>query len=120
MSSSSNLLNNKRQELFKLHFKSKGNILDDITEINKYYDKSKNIKSNKMNKYQYTSVLGMRATQIEHGAQPLIEITDDMKSPLDVAEEELRQRKTPFIVVNKINNSHIDLWKIEDMEIYTS
>tara|TARA_B100000767_G_scaffold104176_1_gene99963 strand:- start:3051 stop:3413 length:363 start_codon:yes stop_codon:yes gene_type:complete len=120
MSLSNESLNSTRHNLLKLHLKSKGNILDDITEINKYYDKSKNIKSNKMNKYQYTSILGMRATQIEYGAEPRINITDDMKSALEVAEEELRQRKTPFIVVNKINNSHIDLWKIEDMEIYTS
>ena len=45
-----------------------------------------------------------------------IEITSDMKSAEQVAEEELRQRKTPFCL-REINNNHIDLWRIEDMDI---
>ena len=70
-----------------------------------------------MNKYQYTSVLGIRATQIALGSQPRIEVTDDMSSAEEVAEEELRQRKTPFFVAREINKNHIALWRIEDMEI---
>ena len=116
MESSQNI-ETKRQEILNLHLKSKGNILDDVSNLNKYYDKTKNIKGNKMNKYQYTSILGLRATQIANGAIPKISVTEDMKSAQDVAEEELRQRKTPFFVVNKINNNNIDLWRIEDMEI---
>ena len=49
-----------------------------------------------MTKYQYTNVLGIRATQIAYGAQIKIEVTPDMKSAEQVAEEELRQKKTPF------------------------
>ena len=107
----------KRQELIRVFLKSKGNIFDDISDITKLYDIKKNIKNNKMNKYQYTSVLGIRATQIALGSQPKIEITDDMKSAEQVAEEELRQRKTPFFIAKEINKQHIDLWRIEDMEI---
>ena len=40
-----------------------------------------------------------------------------MWSAEQVAEEELRQRKTPFFVAKEINKNHIDLWRIEDMEI---
>ena len=36
---------------------------------------------------------------------------------LEVAEEELRQRKTPYIIARKINNKKTDFWKIEDMII---
>ena len=107
----------ERQELIKNFLRAKGNIFDDISDINSLYDISKNIKNNKMNKYQYTNVLGIRATQIALGSQPKIEITRDMTSAEQVAEEELRQRKTPFFVAKEINKNHIDLWRIEDMEI---
>ena len=107
----------KRQELIRKFITSKGNIFDDISDISKLYDVKKNIKNNKMTKYQYTNVLGIRATQIAHGAPAKIEITSDMKSAEQVAEEELRQRKTPFFVAREINNKHVDLWRIEDMDI---
>lgn len=106
-----------RQELIRNFIKTKGNIFDDISDISELYDVKKNIKSRKMTKYQYTNVLGIRATQIAHGAPVKIEITSDMKSAVQVAEEELRQRKTPFFVAREINKNHIDLWRIEDMEI---
>tara|TARA_B110001469_G_C9539043_1_gene267739 strand:+ start:234 stop:578 length:345 start_codon:yes stop_codon:yes gene_type:complete len=107
----------KRQEQIKEFMMSKGNIFDDVSNITELYDIKKNIKNNKLNKYQYTNVLGIRATQIALGSHPRIEITNDMESAEQVAEEELRQRKTPFFVARKINKNHIDLWRIEDMEI---
>tara|TARA_B100000795_G_scaffold261036_1_gene237448 strand:+ start:118 stop:462 length:345 start_codon:yes stop_codon:yes gene_type:complete len=108
---------NKRQELIKGFLRSKGNVFDDVSDISELYDIKKNIKNNKMNKYQYTNVLGIRATQIALGSQPRIQITSDMKSAEQVAEEEIRQRKTPFFVAREINKNHIDLWRVEDMEI---
>ena len=68
-----------RQELIRNFIKTKGNIFDDISDISELYDVKKNIKSRKMTKYQYTNVLGIRATQIAHGAPVKIEITSDMK-----------------------------------------
>ena len=89
----------------------------DYTNIYKDYDITKNITGNKMTKYEYTKVLGMRAQQITMGAEPLIKISNDMKSAIEVAEEELRQRKTPYIIARKINKKKTDFWKIEDMII---
>ena len=93
------------------------NQINDYTGVYQDYDISTNITSNKMSKYEYTKVLGMRAQQITMGAEPLITITNDMKSAIEVAEEELRQRKTPYIIARKINNKKTDFWKIEDMVI---
>ena len=89
----------------------------DYTQVYDSYDIKNNITSNKMTKYEYTKVLGMRAQQITMGSNPLITITSDMKSAIEVAEEELRQRKTPYIVARKINSNKTDFWKIEDMVI---
>jgi DNA-directed RNA polymerase subunit K/omega len=91
--------------------------VDDYTNVYQDYDISNNITKNKMTKYEYTKILGMRAQQITMGAEPLIEISDDMKSAIEVAEEELRQRKTPYIVARKINSKKFDFWKVEDMVI---
>jgi DNA-directed RNA polymerase subunit K/omega len=93
------------------------NQINDYTGVYQDYDISTNITSNKMSKYEYTKVLGMRAQQITMGAEPLITITNDMKSAIEVAEEELRQRKTPYIIARKINNKKTDFWKIQDMVI---
>ena len=93
------------------------NQINDYTNVYQDYDISDNITSNKMSKYEYTKVLGMRAQQITMGAEPLITITNDMKSAIEVAEEELRQRKTPYIIARKINNKKTDFWKIQDMVI---
>lgn len=93
------------------------NQINDYTDVYQDYDISNNITSNKMSKYEYTKVLGMRAQQITMGAEPLINITNDMKSAIEVAEEELRQRKTPYIISRKINSKKTDFWKIEDMII---
>ena len=76
------------------------NQINDYTNVYQDYDISNNITTNKMSKYEYTKVLGMRAQQITMGAVPLINVNDDMKSA-EVAEE-LRQRKTPYIT-RKIN-----------------
>lgn len=89
----------------------------DYTQVYDSYDIKNNITSNKMTKYEYTKILGMRAQQITMGSNPLINITRDMKSAVEVAEEELRQRKTPYIVARKINSNKTDFWKIEDMVI---
>ena len=93
------------------------NQITDYTNVYQNYDISDNITSNKMSKYEYTKVLGMRAQQITMGSNPLINVTNDMKSAIEVAEEELRQRKTPYIIARKINNKKTDFWKIEDMII---
>ncbi len=93
------------------------NQINDYTNVYQDYDISNNITTNKMSKYEYTKVLGMRAQQITMGADPLINVTDDMKSAIEVAEEELRQRKTPYIIARKINSKKTDFWKIEDMVI---
>ena len=93
------------------------NDITDYTELYKNYDPSKNLSSPNMTKYEYTQCLGMRAQQITMGADPLINVTDDMKSAIEVAEEELRQRKTPYIIARKINSKKTDFWKIEDMVI---
>lgn len=78
--------------------------------------KKTNISSNRMSKYERTTVIGMRATQLEHGAQVLCEIPKDTDNVVDIAKKELQERKTPFIIKRQLD-THVDYWKIEDMLI---
>ena len=93
------------------------NNIVDYTDLYQNYDISKNITTPNMTKYEYTQCLGMRAQQIAMGAEPLIEVTEDLDDVVLIATEELRQRKTPFIIKRKIGENEFEFWKIEDMVI---
>lgn len=89
------------------------------SDLLKHYQEYKktNVSSNIMSKYERTTIIGMRATQFENGAQPLCEIPKDTDNVVDIAKKELEERKTPFIVKRDLD-SHVDYWKIEDMIIH--
>lgn len=87
------------------------------TDFYKNYDISKNTTEPIMSKYEFTQVLGIRVQQIERGAEPLIKVSPDLNTPLLIAEEELRQRKTPFIIKRKITKDRFEYWKIDDLSI---
>jgi DNA-directed RNA polymerase I, II, and III subunit RPABC2 len=70
-----------------------------------------------LTKYEYTKILGVRATQIEHGAAPMITVEDTVHDAYLIAKEELLQKKTPIIVKRPIPNGIIEYWKLSDLEI---
>lgn len=68
-----------------------------------------------LTKYEYTRIIGVRASQIEEGSQLFIE-TDSIDSYW-IAKEELHQKKLPFIIKRPIPNGPIEYWKLCDLEI---
>lgn len=94
----------------------KDSTFNDVFEVLENYDTIK--KSNKskpiLNKYERTKVLGVRAEQIRHNAKPLILVPKHMTDELDIATEELKQRKIPFIIERKVGNKK-EYWKLEDL-----
>ncbi len=88
-------------------------ILDDIDLAQ---EKPKLCTSLYMTKYEYSRIVGRRALQIYAGAPPEIEI-DGMVDPIEIAKEELRQRKTPLSVVRKLPSGIIETIDIKDMNI---
>jgi DNA-directed RNA polymerase subunit K/omega len=69
-----------------------------------------------LTKYEYTRILGVRATQIENGAPTFIDVHELVDSYL-IAKAELEQKKIPFILKRPIPNGNIEYWKLEDLEI---
>ncbi len=90
---------------------------NDAYEVLENYEelKKSNISKPKLYKYEKTKVLGTRAEQIRRGALPMIEVPSNMTDELEIAEEELRQRKTPFIIERNVGKKK-EYWKIEDLE----
>jgi DNA-directed RNA polymerases I, II, and III subunit RPABC2 len=93
---------------------------DNNVNLYKNYDIKNNISDPILTKYEYTKVLGMRAQQIALGAEPLIEVTEDLNDVVLIAKEELRQRKTPMIIQRTVGLRKFEYWKIEDLAVYNS
>ena len=89
---------------------------NDVFELLENYDtiKKSNISKPILSKYEKTKILGVRAEQIRHRSKPLIIVPKHITDELDIAEEELKQRKMPFIIERKIGNKS-EYWKIEDL-----
>tara|TARA_B110000285_G_C14792085_1_gene453483 strand:- start:150 stop:464 length:315 start_codon:yes stop_codon:yes gene_type:complete len=101
---------------------SKSDIInsENYMDLYKNYDISKNISDPILTKYEYAKILGMRAQQLATGTEPLIVVTVDLDNVILIAEEELRQRKTPFIIKREIGIDKYEYWKIEDLSIYNN
>jgi DNA-directed RNA polymerase I, II, and III subunit RPABC2 len=93
-------------------------MIEDIADINKKYNPSKNITNNILSKYERVKILGMRAEQLQRGAQPLVDISKFRDiSPLNIAKRELEERKLPFIICRTLPNGLSEYWKLDDMII---
>jgi DNA-directed RNA polymerase subunit K/omega len=68
-----------------------------------------------LTKYEKTRIIGVRMEQLSNGAKPNIP-TKGLTSIRAIAEEELRLRKTPFIIVRTLPNNTYEYWKIEEFE----
>ena len=90
-------------------FNDLAEILENYEELKKTY-KSKP----KLSKYEKTKILGLRAVQIKNGAKTLITVAPHITDELDIAVEEMKQRKIPFILERNIGKSK-EYWKLEDM-----
>ena len=70
-----------------------------------------------MTKYESTRILGQRAKQIENGAQPLIPMLDNIIDRYIIAENELKEKKIPFIIRRPIPNGGYEYWYAYDLEL---
>ena len=101
-------------------------ILSNIEDINifrkNYESLKKNYKTSKfLNKYEITNILSTRSTQIEKGSTPLISNYEIYRNPYDIAYQELKEKKIPFILKRVISNSNnkieFEYWKLEDLNL---
>jgi DNA-directed RNA polymerases I, II, and III subunit RPABC2 len=96
----------------------KSNQPEDFNDIMQKYDPAKNITKNILSKYERVKIIGLRSEQLQRGADAYVEIDSSKPfSPCEIASEELRQRKLPFMIKRKLPNGADEYWRLEDMII---
>jgi DNA-directed RNA polymerase I, II, and III subunit RPABC2 len=89
---------------------------EDFNDIMKKYDPAKNKTKNILSKYERVKIVGMRSEQLQRGADPYVEFdtTKDF-NPREVAMEELKQRKLPFMIKRPLPDGTTEYWRLDDM-----
>ena len=105
----------------ELEYNIKEQIIENIDDINifnaQYEEKKKTyITSKFLNKYEKTKVISERVQQLANNSKPLISNPKNYDDIYQIAFEELRQKKIPFIIKRPINNT-FEYWKLEDLRI---
>ncbi len=77
---------------------------------------SKRITSNRMTIYEKTHIIGVRASQLSDDAPPLVYI-GDMTDCLEIATQELIEKKLPFIIRRKFPDGSYEDWSIDELLI---
>lgn len=104
----------KEEKKIKKEFDSSIENLD-YREVVLNYDPSKHKIRKRITQSEIALLLGKRTTMIAHGAKPNIEVKPGMTA-YEIAKEELRQKKTPFMFQRPIGDKY-EVWKLKDMEI---
>ncbi len=89
---------------------------NDIIELYKNYDPSKNKSFPILSKFEKSQILGIRAEMLSNGADLLIEPPPGVTDIKILSRLELQAKKCPFIIKRKVG-SKSEYFKIEDMEI---
>lgn len=79
-------------------------------------DKNKKVTIPKLTKYERAHILGVRASQLNGGAPPFVDIEDETDS-LKIARKELEERKIPFIVRRKFPDGSFEDWPLNELEL---
>ena len=68
--------------------------------------------------YEKTKVLSLRTRQIEEGAKPYIKVPEGMTESYQIALEELKQKKIPFIIKRPLPDGSYEYWRLIDLIIF--
>ena len=69
-----------------------------------------------LTKYEKTKIIGYRANQINNGSKPYITLQNDVIDGYVIANEELKQKRIPYIIRRPLVGGKVEFWKISDLE----
>ena len=69
-----------------------------------------------LTKYEKARILGVRTNQLNNGAEPFIEVDEDVIDGYQIAELELKAKKIPYIIQRPIPNGKCEFWRLEDLQ----
>ena len=70
-----------------------------------------------MTRYEKTKVLGQRAKQIDSGCKIFVKAPANTIDGYLIAQEELKQKKLPFIIRRPIPNGGIEYWPVRELDV---
>lgn len=92
--------------LCKITRDKRGNIIDPLHQTIPF-----------LTKFEKAKIIGLRAKQINNGADPFIDVPNNMIEGLTIAEKELEEKKVPFIIRRPLPNGSSEYWKVKDLEM---
>lgn len=91
---------------------------EDFEDIMRNYDPSKNKTKNILSKYERVKIIGLRTEQLQRGADPYVPLDDNKEfNAREVAFEELKQRKLPFMIKRPMPDGSVEYWRLDDLII---
>lgn len=70
-----------------------------------------------LTKFEKSKILGIRAKQIDDGAEPFVKVMPNIITGYTIAQMELIQKKIPFIIRRPLPNGTSEYWKVSDLEL---
>lgn len=67
-----------------------------------------------MTKFERAKILGVRAQQISMSAPIMVEYGDET-DPVEIAKKELKEKKTPLIVLRRLPDNTYEKWSVKDL-----
>lgn len=90
------------------------NDYETITKLETELVSMKSTTEKKINKYEYTSIIGYRAQELANGAQSFIDTTG-MDDVIDIAEEEFNQGKIALIIKRPLPDGTYEYHRVCDL-----
>ena len=66
-------------------------------------------------KFEYSKIKAIRITQLSNNSNPFIETT--LSNIEEIADEEIRQMKLPYIIKRNLPTGDYELWKLSELAI---
>jgi DNA-directed RNA polymerases I, II, and III subunit RPABC2 len=113
-----NISEDDEEEEYEEEFEEKDEDFKILTYKNILENIQKNTKKTLpiLTKFEKARVIGVRLQQLAYGARPLID-TSNCKNIEDIVNEELKQRKIPFIIRRTLPNGVCEDWKMEEFDL---
>ena len=92
-------------------------MIEDYHDVIRNYNPNNNITRNFMTSYEKVKVIGLRAEQLQRGAQPYVDFNHKRFNPIKIATDELNARKLPFMICRTLPNGQKEYWRLEDLII---
>ena len=114
----------KQDYLVSHHQESKIHNFDEILNLAKINRNEKNAIVDDLHKtipiltkYEQTRILGERTKQLNNGHKPFIETKNDIIDGYLIAQQELQEKKIPFIIRRPLPSGGSEYWHLKDLEI---